>query len=209
VKIGIKGNLKPLQKAFIALHAKQVPFASALALTSLAKGVEQAEDDLTVETFDSPTPFTQKAFAIVPATKSKPVAIVFPKDIQSEYLEPYVDGGPRSLGSKQAMLVPVDQRTNQYGNLPRNTIARLMAKPNVFKGKIVTKSGRQISGIWQRPTAKGRKGGKGHLKLLVAFDDTTPAPKHFPFYERAQAYIRANAAREFDNAMRRALATAR
>lgn len=206
IAVSIKGDLKPLQRAFVALHAKQVPFASALALTGLAKGVQLAEAEQVVETFDSPTPFTQKAFAIVPAKKSDLVAIVFPKDIQSEYLEPYVDGGPRSLGTKQAMLVPVDQRTNQYGNLPRNTIARLMAKPSVFKGKIVTKSGRAISGIWQRP---GGKAGKGHLKLLVAFDDTTPAPKHFPFYERAQAYIRANAAREFDNAMRKALATAR
>jgi hypothetical protein len=208
IVLNIKADLKPMQRAFAALGSKQVPFATAVALTSLAKGVQADEDAAIVETFDNPTPFTRKSFAIVPATKSKPVAVVFPKDIQEQYLEPYVLGGPRSLGSKKAMLVPISQRTNQYGNLPRTTVARLMAKPGVFKGSIVTKSGKRVSGIWQRPMSRGGTV-KGGLKLLIEFKDTTAAPKHLDFFGRANHYLRANAPREFASAMRKALANAR
>lgn len=219
IGISIAADLRPLQKAFVALHAKQVPFASALALTTLAKGVQAAEADEVSETFATPTPFTQNAFAVAPATKGNLVAVVFPKDVQASYLAPYVHGGERSLGGKRGMLVPVDIGLNQYGNLTKGKLAGLKGKPNVFIGPITTKAGKTINGVWQRPTptrAVAAKRGKaavakpaGHLKLLIQFADTTAAPKHLPFYERAQAYLRKNAATEFDRAMRRALATAR
>ena len=61
--------------------------------------------------------------------------MVFAKDIAAQYLEPYEDGGPQFLGAKRAILAPVAQRTNQYGNLPRTALVRLKAKPNVFTGK--------------------------------------------------------------------------
>lgn len=214
--INIKGDLRPLQRAFINLRARQVPFANALALTGLAKGVQSLETNEIVETFSSPTPFTQKSVGITPATKARPIATVFVKNIAQSYLTPYVVGGDRSLGHKRAMLVPVDQGTNQYGNLPRNTLKRLQGKRNIFIGSIKTKAGKRISGVWQRPgpvrAGKRRKGvvaPKGPIRLLIEFKDTTPAPKHFAFYERAQAYLKANAAREYDLAIRRALSTAK
>lgn len=216
MRVDVHADLKPLQRAFIGLRAKQAPFATALALTSLAKGVQTLEGEEIIETFKSPTPFTQKAFGITSATKSRPVATVFAKDVQAEYLAPYVDGGARSLGSKKAMLVPVDVGTNQYGNLPRNKLAQLKGKPGVFIGTVQTKAGKRIAGVWQRPrpvaAGKRRKGmtqSRQHLKLLIEFKDTTPAPSHLPFFEKANAYLRANAAREFDAAMRKALATAK
>ncbi|NIJ07224.1 hypothetical protein FHS31_000820 [Sphingomonas vulcanisoli] len=185
-------------------------------MTSLAKGLELAEDQATIATFDHPTPFTQKAFATLPATKSKQVAIVFVKDVQEQYLAPYIFGGDRSLGSKKAMLVPIGAGVNGYGNLPRNTIARLKGKPNVFVGTITTKAGKRIAGVWQRPMSaplgKRRRGivqPTGHLKLLVEFKATTPAPKHFDALGLAEAYLRRNAEREFSIAWRKALSTAR
>lgn len=215
--LNIRSDLKPLQRAFIDLRAKQAPFATALALTRLAKGVQAVEDAEIAKTFDNPTPFTRNAIAVQPATKSKPIAIVFPKDVQEEYLAPYVLGGNRSLGSKRGMLVPVDAATNQYGNLSKGQLARLKGKPNVFVGKVTTKAGGVINGVWQRNPVTARAGAgrraapaaKGPLKLLIEFKDTTPTKKHLAFYERAEAYVRRNAAREFDAAMRQALATAR
>ena len=227
--LSTKADLKPLQRGFVAFRSKQVPFATALALTSLAKGVEAQENEATVETFKNPTPFTRKSFAILPATKSKPVAIVFPKDIQEQYLAPYVLGGNRSLGSKRAMLVPISAGVNAYGNMPRNKLAQLKSKPNVFIGTVrFRKSGKAISGVWQRgETPRGKRykgndeygtrgdsqgkvaGARTTLKLLIEFKDTTPAPEHLDFYGRANTYLRRNAAREFDVAMRKALATAR
>ncbi|WP_260927393.1 hypothetical protein [Novosphingobium sp. 9] len=211
-------NLTGLQKAARSFGAKQMPFATALALTRLAQGVSAAETQAVIDTFDNPTPFTQKGFRVQPARKSEPVAYVMAKDIAAQYLAPYVFGGDRSLGNKKAMIVPRDVALNQYGNLTRNKLASLKGKPGVFVGKVKTKKGAVISGVWQRPmiaAASGKRGKKaapkpsGGLKLLIQFEDTTPAPKHLPFFERAKAYVRANAAAEFQAALRQALSTAR
>lgn len=213
--IDIRANLKPLQRAFIALSAKQVPFATSLALNTLAKGVVAQEKDEVSDTFDTPTPFTQNAFRTEAATKTRPIARVAVKDIQATYLEPYVVGGNRSLGTKRGMLAPRAVTLNQYGNLARGKLASLKGKPGVFIGKVTTRNGRVIDGVWQRPVRgirrDGTKGSKGRsgLKLLIQFEDTTPVRKRFDFFGRARAYLKANAAREFDAALKRAFATAR
>jgi hypothetical protein len=132
------------------------------------------------------------------------------RKIAAQYLAPYVYGEDRFLGGKKAMLVPRDVGLNQFGNLPRNKLKTLKGKPNIFVGTIkFKKSGKTISGIWQRPDnglrRSGYRGTKGAtrgaktassvagtatgLKLLIQFEDTTPAPKHLPFYERARAYV--------------------
>lgn len=217
MRIVIRADLKPLQRAFIALGAKQVPFATSLALNNLAKGVaaqERAEID---KTFKTPTPFTENAYRIEVATKARPIARVAAKDIQATYLEPYVVGGNRSLGTKRGMLAPRSVSLNQYGNLTKGKMASLKGKPGVFIGKVATRGGKVINGVWQRKAAgkagRARKGAgarqAGSLKLLIQFEDTTPVTKRLDFFGRAQAYLAANAAREFDAALKQAFATAR
>jgi hypothetical protein len=195
-----------------------VPFATSLALNSLAKRVQGAESDDVAHTFDSPTPFTEKAYRIEVATKSKPIAIVAAKDIQAAYLAPYVVGGSRYLGTKRAMLAPRGVGLNRYGNLPRAKLASLKGKPGVFIGPVTTKSGKVINGVWQRTGAKGGRRGRGQrgqakppgaLKLLIQFEDTTPVRKRLDFYGRARKIVTRYAAADFDAAMRRALATKR
>ncbi len=217
MRIDIRADLKPLQRAFVALGAKQVPFATSLALNNLAKGVAAQERVEIDKTFSTPTPFTENAFRIEVATKSNPIARVAAKDIQSTYLEPYVVGGVRSLGTKRGMLAPRAVSLNQYGNLTKGKLASLKGKPGVFIGKVTTRSGRVINGVWQRKApakaGRGRKGAAkpqgGSLKLLIQFEDTTPVKKRFDFFGRANAYLKANAASEFDAALKRAFATAR
>jgi hypothetical protein len=210
--IGIKADLKPLHRAMIDLGAKQVPFAMSLALNTLAKGVAADQVELIDETFDTPTPFTEKAYRIEVATKAKPIARVAAKDIQASYLEPYVIGGKRSLGTKRGMLAPRGVNLNQYGNLTKGTIGRLKGRPNVFVGAVKTRKGGTINGVWQRqPARRTSKGASpaGPLKLLVQFEDTTPVPKRLPFEQRARAYLKRHAAAAFNDALRRALATSR
>lgn len=207
-------DLSGLQRAASAVRSDQMRFATALALTQLAQGVSAEETDAVIDTFDNPTPFTQKGFRVAPAKKNDPVAYVHAKDIAAQYLAPYVFGGQRSMGRKKAMLVPRGVATNQYGNLARTKLSSLKAKQNVFVGQIKTRKGKLINGVWQRPTAAARKGKVGRaaqsgLKLLIQFEDTTEAQKHFPFYERARAYVAANAGNEFAAALRQAFATAR
>lgn len=223
--IGIKADLKPLHRAMIDLGAKQVPFAMSLALNTLAKGVAADQAELIDETFKTPTPFTEKAYRIEVASKAKPVARVAAKDIQASYLEPYVVGGKRSLGTKRGMLAPRGVALNQYGNLTKGTLNRLKGKPGVFVGPVTSrKTGKTINGVWQRPPsgrrADGGRGTKGNtqgkvggvrtgLKLLIQFEDTTPVPKRLPFEQRARAYLKRHAVDAFTDAMRRAQATAR
>lgn len=213
-------DLSALQRAARAFGSQQMPFAEALALTRLAKGVSAEETRAVIDTFDSPTPFTQKAFTVRPATKAAPIAYVSAKDIAAQYLAPYVFGGERSLGKKRAMLVPKATGTNQYGNLSRNKLKTLKGKPNVFVGTITSKGGQKIAGVWQRPAssaraapAKGKRKSarpvQSGLKLLIRFSDTTEAPKHLPFYERARAYVARHAPEEFRAALRQALFTTR
>lgn len=206
VAVGIKGNLGPLHRAMIDLGAKQVPFAMSLALNDLAKGVRGVESEQIDRTFDSPTPFTENAYRIEVATKAKPVAIVAAKDIQGSYLEPYVVGGRRSLGSKRGMLAPRNIGLNKYGNLTRGKLASLRGKPNVFIGPIKTRSGKVVNGVWQRPGRGARRTG---LKLLIQFEDTTEAPKRLPFERVARQYLDRNTRPAFEAALRRAIATAR
>lgn len=218
LSINISADLSGLQRGLRAFGAKQVPFATALTLTRLAQGVSDQESDAVRETFDNPTPFTQKGFRVQPATKADQVAFVFAKDIAAQYLAPYVFGGPRWLGSKRAMLVPKGVATNQYGNLPRGKLQALKGKPGIFVGDVKTKGGKTIGGVWQRPVAAARPRGmrrgaiaqpRGGLKLLIRFEDTTQTRKHLPFYERAQAYVSRHARDEFTRALRQALATGR
>ncbi|MDR6850376.1 hypothetical protein [Sphingomonas sp. BE137] len=130
---------------------------------------------------------------------------------------PYVIGGVRSLGTKRGMLAPRDVSLNQYGNLTKGKLASLKGKPGVFIGAVTTRSGKVVNGVWQRKGAakagkRARSGSKpqgGALKLLIQFEDTTPVKKHFDFFGHANAYLKANAASEFDAALKRAFATAR
>lgn len=217
LSIDFRADLSGMQRALFALRADQVPFASALALTALARGVANLEREEVKETFENPTPFTQNAWRVKAATKNAPIAYILAKDIQAAYLDPYVRGGKRSLGTKKGMLVPNKQEVNQYGNLPRNTLRRLAGRKDVFAGPMKTKTGQVVSGIWKwAPLAKGAKvrpksGGpavaRPGMELLIRFADTSEAPEHLPFYETARAYVRANAKREFDAAFRKALAS--
>ncbi len=233
VGLGLRVDLRAAQNALGDLAGKQVPFAAALAVTTLARGVQEAELDEEQKTFDKATPFTKRAFGKTVATKKNLTATVFIKDKTSDkggqnaYLAPYVLGGNRSLGGKKVMLVPAGVRTNQYGNLSKGTLARLKEQPNVFIGAVTfRKSGKTIAGVWQRsdiPRGRRRDGSYGNrgdsqskvhgvrttLKLLIEFEDTTPVRKHLDFYGRAQAHVAKFAEPVLTDALKRAISTGR
>jgi hypothetical protein len=197
---------------------RQIPFAMATALTDVARQVQAAETKALAEVFDHPTPFTQRAFAVTPARKSNLVAVVFAKDIQKAYLSPFGEhgSGRQIVGpNRQGIPVPKDLRVNQYGNLPKGKIKALLAKPGVFSGKVETKSGEVISGVWQRvapQAAGGRRRGaprQAGLKLLIRWSDGAPVHQRFGFNARAEAIVRANMRAALASAWAKALATAR
>jgi len=119
--ISVRTNILDFQKKLGAFAYKQLPYAEMLAITELAKMVQTAERNNMVSILDRPTPFTQASVKVKAAKKTDPTAIVWVQDIAAEYLEPYQFGGKNKLNSK-ALLKPVGEAVNEFGNLPRMTL---------------------------------------------------------------------------------------
>ena len=221
MEISVRTNIKELQKKLNAFTHKQLPFATAQALTALVKTVQFEETKSLGSVFDRPTPFTQKAVGIIKARKDTLEAQVFVKDIAAAYLEPYETGGVNKLNSR-ALLKPVDQPVNQFGNLGRNDIAKLKARSDIFIGKVKTKAG-EVDGVWQRvadvanvvsKSGKTRRTTRGinateHLKLLIRFTDAHKVTQRWNYRMRAELIVQKNFNREMGSALARAVASAK
>jgi hypothetical protein len=216
LEISIHADIKVVTKGLSALAYKQLPFAQAQAATA----------------FPTATPFTLNSVGVKAARKDNPVAIVFVKDIAAQYLAPFEEGGVHFLGSKRGLLVPIDQAVNQYGNLPRNALAKLKNRPDVFIGSVKTKRGEVINGVWQRSLQRGNGSSNntsaslrnkvrgqakrprgantsGQLKLLIRFKDTQQVKQHIGWGSKARATVRAWWKKEFGLAMSKAIAQAK
>lgn len=227
LSINVSRDLDRQARVVAASLQKQVAFANALALNSVGADVMAAEKQNIRAVLEHPKPFTQNSLGIRKATKSNPVVTVFMKDITAKYLAPYEAGGVHELPGK-ALLNPKDIKLDQYGQLPKSTLARLKARPDIFIGPVKTKAG-IVNGVWQRYTDKRRvsllnsKGKrlrglnaavsdvhpKGRLKLLIRFGDALPVRKQLRFGTTAKQIVDAKLAPAFADAMARAAATAR
>lgn len=234
ITLSVRSNLKAVTKALTDLERTQLPYATALALTGIAKRVQSAETAAIAAVFDRPNAFTQRAVGMTRATKATLTATVFVKDAQAKYLEPQEAGGPQFLGGGKRIRTPVDIKLNASGNIAAGQIKRLLARPDVFIGTV-----KGVSGLWQRPVrgkrrrvsrrkllnhgglygADGGSGTKGALNsdagfltgltLLVAFTRPAVVTARFHYHERAAAIVAATFATEFGAAMTKALATIR
>lgn len=212
-------NLKDLSNQLAKLQ-KQIPFATAQALTSTARKIQAAEKTALSRKLENPTPFTVNAVGSAGARRDSLVARVFVRDIAAGYLEPFEFGGTHKLNS-QALLNPKNIKLNKYGNLTRNKMAQLKAKPDVFVGELDG-----INGVWQRQKPKkGKKGAKRRKrssngtrqprtpqrapKLLIRFGDALPVHPVLGYMERAQSMAAGLMQTELNRAIANALASAR
>ncbi|MBQ0955975.1 hypothetical protein [Serratia symbiotica] len=199
---------------------KQIPFATAQALTRVARKIADAERTAFKRHLENPTPFTVNAVRSYGARKSNLKAKVFVMDTAASYLEPFEFGGQHKLNS-QALLNPKNIKLNKYGNLPRNKLSQLKAKPNTFVGEI-----KGVNGVWQRKKAlkvkKGKKRRKRSAngtrrervkqrppKLLIRFGDALPVKPTLGYFDRAQVMANALMPTELSRAMAEAMVTAK
>jgi len=176
---------------------KQIPFAAAQALTSVARKIAAAEKTAFQRKLENPTPFTVNSVGSAGARRDNLSAKIFVRDIAAGYLEPFEFGGAHKLNGK-ALLNPKDIKLNKYGNLPRNKLSQLKAKSNTFIGEIDG-----VNGVWQRKAAKkGKKGKKRQKrsangtrrervkqrspKLLIRFGDALPVKPTLGYMDRAE-----------------------
>lgn len=231
IDINVHGDIKKLERAFAGVAEKQIRFAASQALTVVGKKVQSAERENMQKVLDKPTPFTLNSVAVKGATKQSLTATVYVKDIAASYLLPFEVGGNHKLiGSGKTWLNPKDKALllNQFGNLPKTKLTALKDRPDMFVGTVKTKDGQQIDGLWQRPTQKGavlrnkkgrvfRKGAntipdgdkRGHLKLLMRFGDAIPVKQKLDYGAMAKRVVQRELTKAFEEAMAKAIATAK
>ncbi|MFV4846632.1 hypothetical protein ACNJKD_09800 [Edwardsiella tarda] len=188
-------TLKDLSKQLNTLQ-KQMPFATAQAMTKVVRQIEAAQRTAFERHLESPTPFTVKSVGSVGARKSNLRAKVFVRDTAAGYLEPFEFGGDHKLNS-QALLNPKNVKLNKYGNMPRNKLPQLKAKENVFVGDVGG-----VNAVWQRrkPMKAKKKRAKRSTngtrrpkrkqrspKLLIRFGDALPVTPVLGYMERSRA----------------------
>lgn len=205
VTISVRSNVKEITKKLSALAYKQVDFATARALTRLAKEVQAAEKANLQRTFKHPKPFTVNAIGMRGATKRTLEAKVFVRPTAAKYLRPYETGGVHVVPGR-ALLNPKDIRLNRYGQLSRGTMKRLRARPDIFIGPIKTVQGK-IDGVWQR--TKAVKGTPSRLRLLIRFGDALPVIQQLHYGERAKQIVQTRFNAVFGAEMAKAIATAK
>ncbi|MBI6191823.1 hypothetical protein [Providencia rettgeri] len=199
---------------------KQIPFATAQALTSTVRKIENAQKVALQRNLESPTPFTVKSIKSRGARKSDLRAKVFVMNTAAEYLTPFEAGGVHKLNGS-ALLNPKNIKLNKYGNLPRNKLSSLKAKDNTFIGEL---SG--VNGIFQRKKAKKGRKGKKRLKrspngtrrdrqiqpapkLLIRFGDELPVQPVLGYQDRAQRMAQTLLPLEISRALEEAMRSAK
>lgn len=123
--ISISSDLDRLAQWARRIGSDQLPFATTLALTRTAKDAADALTAAMPHELDRPTPFTQKAWAFQRASKTDLTARVFAKDAQAKYLQYQVFGGNRAP-TNVALKLPAQIKLNEFGNIPRAEIKRLI-----------------------------------------------------------------------------------
>lgn len=202
MQISITSDFKKAQKA-LGRMSKQVPFAASLAMNKTAESIQSVEKRKIQSDLDRPTPAVVKSIRVQRSSKRYLNAAVFVLPAISNFLHYQVEGGTRApRGRTEA--VPVKIRLNKYGNIParrQNKIAKLLARPDTFSGTV-----RGVPGIYQR--GRGRMRNK-KVKLLLAYENRISYRPRFPFYRYAQTTLNRVWRRQFNNAIARALRSAR
>ena len=200
MKINIRSNIKEVIKGMGDIK-KQIPFAASKAINNTARKLWSEFPEEIERQIVRPVQFTKRAMLYKKATKGNLTATVYAKDIQAEYLSRLEQGGERRP-KRKAIPIPVGQKRNVYGNMPRRAIRGMMSnKAKYFSG--VPKG--RTPGIYQRT---GR-GGRGGLKLMVKWQDSARYGIKTDFYGFARKVVRANFDREMRSAIAHAVRTAR
>lgn len=209
-------DTRAIERRLNSLATSQLPFAVALGINDVAGQIRDAEQSGLERDLDRPAPFTKRGLTVSRATKRKPVGVVGFKRVQAEYLALQATGGTRRA-KRRAVVVPVNQRLNKYGNMPKGALKRALAKPDVFSGTV-----KGVAGVWQRPkrgkrrtkhgAQMGRTGTVGKrkgLKLLAAYESSVKYSPRLKFVPRARKLATREIGPAIAKGLRQAVSTAR
>lgn len=204
LNISIPG-LESLEKE-LAGYEKQIPFATALALTKTAKAVEADIRKVMPRVFDRPTRFTITGTLTKPATKRNLNAFVGLKDWAPkggnarDYLQPHIYAGARSpkrsekalrqrgfLKSSEFLVPGRDARLNKHGNITKAQVVKAMS--NIGGQRDSAQNSRRTSGrqyFWLPGAGIFFRQG-GRLKSFLVIAKQPQYRKRFDFFGLSQA----------------------
>lgn len=233
MQISVSSNIKAVM-ANMQAQAKQVNYASAVALTKTAVKLRAALPAALDKQLDRPTSFTKRGTYLARAERTKLVAEVGFKEIQSKYLRLQVDGGTETPGDAGIKL-PGNIKLNSFGNVPRGLIKQLKEAADngtlapAIARRINVKGGRRKGaapvqlfygvpagkgwegapmGIWRR--IPGVAGSPGKLIPVIVFSDKpVKYTKKLDLVMLANTVVNEHFETEFLTALSQAMATAR
>ena len=155
ITLGVRLEGFPVLAASLGDQARQIPFATSMAINATARTVREATLAEMATQFDRPTPLVMKSLFITQATKARLQAAVYLKDREiggknsrsmAEILGHQFAGGTRlrkrledaftgaGLISPGEYLVPgPDAKLDQYGNLSRGQTQQIYAALRLFR----------------------------------------------------------------------------
>lgn len=176
--LGLKEAIKNMDN----MAKKQVPFATAKALTNTAQAVKEELIKEMTRVFDRPTPFTLNSLVVIMATKTNLKAEVqtkFPPRLSQKqhYLEPQIKGGSREYKEFEKALhcigvLPSDMtaipgkgaKLDAYGNMSRGEIVKILSYFKAF-GEQGYKA--NITEAKKKRLAKGSKKKIGYTYIVL------------------------------------------
>lgn len=231
MQFDVRDNIREVSRWLDDAQKKQIPFATVYSLTLTARDVAWEEIGVMQRVFDRPTPYALNALMTKPATRQKMIATVefkegFGGTPAKRFLNPHVNGGPRSQKSHELLIAPLlsgysylvpasGYPLNQYGNLNGGTIRKIISQLKVSRNadanasqsrRSRTKRSAQAFFIPKnKPIVMERKG--RNVKPVLVGVRAPRYRKRFPFYETAAAVVADRLAINFEVAFQRAMAT--
>jgi hypothetical protein len=161
-ELKVKSNIADMARWLTAVERRQLPFATALALTRTAQDVLEISRQEMERVFDRPTPYTLNSIAMRPASKSRLSAEVFFREFAGKgvaggkYLKAEVYGGARAgkrseLLLRSAGLLRSDEfwvpakglPLDSYGNVPAGQMNRMLSQLRAQRDTAQNASGRR------------------------------------------------------------------
>ena len=224
-------GLTRMEHSILTLRRDQLPFAMARALNDTAKAATIAVNLAMAEVFDRPNKFTERA-SIAPramaATKTRPMAEITMRPIQGQYLALEETGGTRTGAmntrkpSRKIMLPAKALELDQYGGIPRGTLARFNAAAAKSAGLKQRRAKAAASApaqfVFLPANDPGNKAGISgwfrrddghHLVRLTAFESQTHYHARMGYHARVEAAARTAWPSAFRARLHEAIATAR
>ena len=124
--VSVKSDAKKLKRGFLA-DAKAIDRATIGALNEVGFAARRAGIAQMKTKLHKPTRFTLRGIFVRKARRGQPWVDVEVLPRQWEYLRFAVEGGTRRPKNR-ALVMPVNQKTNAFGNLPRGAVQRHLAK---------------------------------------------------------------------------------